>query len=97
VSWSQKFDEPIELGKGKALRTLRDAGNHIIALPARETKQEHWKTAISCLLSAAENGGGVMMARIAMMQALANRQSSPTERLRAAKDDTSVNKRAQTR
>jgi len=36
LSWSLKFDEPIELAKGKPLRTLRDAANYIIALPARE-------------------------------------------------------------
>ena len=28
---TQKFDEPIALAKGKALRTLRDAGNYITA------------------------------------------------------------------
>jgi hypothetical protein len=46
VSWSLKFDKPIELGKGKALRTLRDAANYILALPPRETKRENWQTAI---------------------------------------------------
>jgi len=38
-----KFDEPIEFGKGKALRTLRDAANHLSAPPWRQTKQEHWQ------------------------------------------------------
>jgi hypothetical protein len=33
MSWSTKFDEPIALAKGKALRTLRDAGHYIAALP----------------------------------------------------------------
>jgi hypothetical protein len=28
-----KFDEPIELAKGKPLRTLRDAGEYVTALP----------------------------------------------------------------
>jgi hypothetical protein len=85
VSWSLKFDQPIDLTKGKALLTLRDAANHIIALPPRETKQLHWQTAIACLLSAAEKRGELMMARIAMMQALSNGKASPSERLRSAK------------
>jgi hypothetical protein len=33
--------------QGKPLRTLRDAANHVIALPARESKQEHWQTAMA--------------------------------------------------
>jgi hypothetical protein len=70
MSWSLKFDEPIALTKGKSLRTLRDAANHIIALRALESTQEHWQTARGCLLSAAEEGGLVMMARIAMVRAL---------------------------
>jgi hypothetical protein len=30
---------------------------------------KHWQTAMSCLLSAADNGGLIMMARIAVLQA----------------------------
>jgi hypothetical protein len=75
MSWSPKFDEPIELEKGKPLRTLRDAANHIITLPALESTQEHWQTAMACLLSAAEKSGLVMMARIAMVRALHSRKS----------------------
>lgn len=70
MSWSFKFDEPIELANGKPLRTLRDAANYVLALPARESRQEHWQTAMAILLSASEKRAPVMMARIAMMQAL---------------------------
>jgi hypothetical protein len=90
MSWSLKFDVPIELVKGKALRTLRDAGNYVIALDPRETKQQHWQTAMACLLSAAERSGPVMMARIAMVQALSNRKAPPSERLRAARRYTII-------
>ncbi len=70
MTWSLKFDEPIELANGKRLRTLRDAGEYVIALPQREAEEEHWQTAMACLLSASEKKGPVMMARLAMMQAL---------------------------
>jgi len=52
------FDEPIELDNGKMMRTLRDAAEHIVSLPPRETKQQHWQTAIDCLLSAAKKSVG---------------------------------------
>jgi hypothetical protein len=70
MSWSLEFDEPIELAKGMPLRTLRDAANHITALPRAVAELEHWQTAIACLIAAAEKRGILMMARIAMMQAL---------------------------
>jgi hypothetical protein len=70
MSWNLKFDEPIAL-EGKALSTLRDAGNYITALPREEAALSHWQLAASCLLQAAEKGGGlVMMAPIAMTRAL---------------------------
>jgi hypothetical protein len=71
MSWSLKFDEPIPLAKGKPLRTLRDAGNYVAALSRKEAALPHWQVAASCLLTAVEKGGGlVMMARIAMVRAL---------------------------
>ncbi len=70
MSWSLKFGEPIELANRKRLRTLRDAGEYVITLPQCEAEEERWQTAMACLLSASEKKGPVMMARIAMMQAL---------------------------
>jgi hypothetical protein len=71
MSWSLKFDEPIALTKGKSLRTLRDAGEYVAALPKKESALPHWQLAASCLLSAVEKGDGlVMMARIAILRAL---------------------------
>lgn len=57
MSWSLKFDEPIELAKGKALRTMRDAGEHVAALSPKDAALPHWQLAAQCLLSAAEHGG----------------------------------------
>jgi hypothetical protein len=84
MSWSLKFDEPIELAKDKPLRTLRDAGNYITALSKKEVVLPHWQLAAQCLLAAVEKGGGlVMMARIAMVRAL--RADNPEHVLMAAK------------
>lgn len=85
MSWALKFNQPIQLGKGKALHTLRDAGNYILALSPRETKREHWQTAIGCLLLAVEKRGPLMMARIAMVKALGNGKAPPSEHLSSAK------------
>jgi hypothetical protein len=81
VSWSLKFDEPIPLANGKPLRTLRDAGNYVAALQKKESALPHWQVAASCLLTAVEKGGGlVMMARIAMVRALNAQRKKPAKK-----------------
>jgi hypothetical protein len=92
MSWSLKFDEPIEFARGKALRTLRDAAKHVLVLPKRETTQEHWQTAMACLISAAEKRAPVMMARIAMMRAISygRESSAPEPRRKPAKRYTVI-------
>jgi hypothetical protein len=40
-----KFDEPIELVKGKPLRTLRDAGEYVTAQPKADQSRLYWQTA----------------------------------------------------
>jgi hypothetical protein len=70
MSWSRSFDAPIVLDDGSALTTLRDAGQYVTKLPTAEQKKPHWQTAAGELLSAAERGGIVMLAWIAMRQAL---------------------------
>jgi hypothetical protein len=71
MSWTAPFDEPIRLNNGKRLRTLREAAQHVIDLPPRQSLLPHWQTAMACLLSAAEGKGPMMMARVAMVRALA--------------------------
>jgi hypothetical protein len=77
MSWSQQFDDPIALAKGKAIRTLRDAADHITALPRQMAELDHWQTAISCLIAAAEGKGPIMMARTGVMRALSAGQQPP--------------------
>jgi hypothetical protein len=68
TGWSRHF-LPIPTGDGE-LRSLRDAGVYILALPPAEAEREHWQIAMKFLISAAEKGGIVMMARVAMLRAL---------------------------
>ena len=64
-------------GDGGELRTLRDAGVYILALPPAEAEREHWQIAMEFLISAAEKGGIVMMAHIAMLRALNHGDPDP--------------------
>ena len=57
MSWSLKFDEPIELANGKALPTLRDAGHYVAGLPKATQSLPAWQLVAEMLLSAAERGG----------------------------------------
>lgn len=70
MTWSRRFDSPITLPDGRKLATLRQAGGYIASLPEAEQQKPHWRTATGCLLMAAERGGIVMMADIAMRRAL---------------------------
>ena len=77
TGWSRHFFDPIPTGDRGELRTLRDAGVYILALPPAEAEREHWQVAMECLISAAEKGGIVMMARIAMLKALNHGHPDP--------------------
>jgi hypothetical protein len=70
VSWSRAFDDPIALPDGRELHTLRQAADYIAARPAHEAEADHWQLAIEILISAADHGGIVMLARIAVLRAL---------------------------
>ena len=87
MSWSLKFDEPIAAPNHLKLRTLRDAGEYVTALPEADQAKPHWQTAPHELMMAAERGGILMLAEIAMRQALAHGQPerAPAPRKKAAK------------
>ncbi len=70
MSWDQRFSEPIAVPRGKALATLRDAGNYISKLPKAEHEAEEWQTAAQCLMQAADSSGPIEFARMGMLQAL---------------------------
>lgn len=80
--WSRHFADPISLPDGRELITLRDAGHYIADLPKRQHDAAHWQTATHELLMAAERGGIVPLAEIAMRQALAHGRLKPVARVR---------------
>jgi hypothetical protein len=70
MSWSRAFHVPIPLPDGRMLRTLRDAGDYIQALPGAKHKRPEWQIAAEMLLAAVEGSGPLMFAEIAMRKAL---------------------------
>ena len=78
MAWSRAFDAPVPLPDGGEITTLREAGEYITDLPAKEHDKPHWQTAMRHLMSAAEHGGIVMLADIAMRQALSHGREQPT-------------------
>ena len=86
MTWSRRFDDPIEVGS-RRLTSLRDAATYITALPAKTAKQDHWQTAVEMLLKAAERGWPILFAEIAMRQAIHHGKPAPLKekRRKAAK------------
>jgi hypothetical protein len=63
TGWGRPFEDPIEVD-GRALVTLRDAGEYIAALPKDEHTAPEWQAAMEALILVAEGGGPTMFARI---------------------------------
>jgi hypothetical protein len=70
MSWSRAFHIPIPLPDGRMLRTLRDAGEYMQALPRAKLKQPEWQVAAEMLLQAVGGSGPLMFAEIAMRKAV---------------------------
>jgi hypothetical protein len=84
--WGRRFETPIALRDGREMVTLRGAGEYIAGLPAKTASQDHWQNAAAELLIAAEQGGILMMAEIAMRRAINHGQTpQPKEPRRKAK------------
>jgi hypothetical protein len=77
MTWSRPFDAPIALPDGGELTTLRQAGEYITALPATKHYKPHWQIATQHLMAAAERDGIVMLADIALRQALTHDRPRP--------------------
>jgi hypothetical protein len=77
VTWSRRFDAPIVLPDDGKITTLRQAGEYIAALPAIGHNKPHWQTAMRCLIDAAEHGGIVMLADIAVRKAFSHGLAQP--------------------
>src|SRR5258705_9889964 len=71
VSWSRRFEEPIELPDGRKLRTLAEAMAWLAKeIPKSEHKMEKVQTAAHLVTRAAEHGGPMIFAQMGMLQAI---------------------------
>ena len=70
MSWSRAFHVPITTPDGLMLRTLRDAGEYIQALPRAKSQRPEWQIAAETLQAAVEGSGPLMFAEIAMRKAV---------------------------
>jgi hypothetical protein len=71
--WGRRFEPQIPVQNGAPLRTLKDAAQYVLALPAVEQQVASWQVATEVLKMVAETGAPTMMARIAVMKALHHR------------------------
>jgi hypothetical protein len=55
LSWSDEFEDPIDLPNGRKLITLRDAAAYIPKLPKAEHTAPEWQAAMEALILVAEN------------------------------------------
>ena len=71
MSWSRRFDEPIELPDGRKLKTLAEAMAWLAKeIPKSERKMEKVQTAAHLVTRAAEHGGPMTFAQMGMLQAI---------------------------
>jgi hypothetical protein len=70
MPWSTPFQDSIELPKGRALVTQKDAANYIMKLPKGDRDAPEWQAAVQALILVAEHGGDTMLPRIGVMKAL---------------------------
>jgi hypothetical protein len=85
TNWQRRFDDPIPLGDGRELATLREAADHIMRLPKSARDSEPWQLAGRILIAAAEGRDFPMHARIAVAKALALPEPPTGPRRRKAK------------
>jgi hypothetical protein len=69
-SWHRRFDESIELSRGRKLVTLQDAAQFILKLSKAEQNKPHWQAATEAVIMAAEDRGPLIHADIGMQRAL---------------------------
>lgn len=84
MGWDAEFDEPIPLREGGVLRTLREAGDYIAALPPNDQKHPKVQAVIHVLLQAANHGGPLVFARMGV-SAMLGRDDPPSGRLAATR------------
>jgi hypothetical protein len=70
MPWSRPFEDPVTLPDGRALRTLQDAADYMMALSAADQRSEQWRLAGEVVIMADEDRGPLMHARVGMLRAI---------------------------
>jgi len=70
MSWKTRFDDPIPLPDGGAIKTLSEARAYMLALSKREQIEQRWQNAARDLLKAAEERSWIFFARAALYKAI---------------------------
>src|ERR1700694_6275499 len=71
MSWSRRFEEPIEFPDGRKLKTLAEAMAWLAKeVPKSEHKMYKVQAAAHCVTRAAEHGGPMIFAQTGMLQAV---------------------------
>jgi hypothetical protein len=66
--WQRPFEDPIPLPSGRQLVTLKDGADYIMKLSKADQAATEWRTAIGCLIGAAEGRDFLMHARIGILR-----------------------------
>jgi hypothetical protein len=77
MPWSRAFHVPITTSDGLTLRTLRDAGEYIQALPRAKNQLPEWQIAAETLLEAVEGKSPLLFAEIAIRKAVSAGKPAP--------------------
>lgn len=70
MTWSKRFEEPIQLPDGSQLFTLRQAAKHILTLSKADHRANEWRTAMCKIIEAADHGAPTCLARAELLRAI---------------------------
>ena len=70
MTWSKRFEEPVQLPDGSQLFTLRQAARHILTLSKADHRANEWRSAMRKIIEAADHGGPICLARSELLRAI---------------------------
>lgn len=77
MTWSMRFDEPVQLPDGSQLFTLRQAAKYILTLTNTDHCAKEWRIAMRKIIEAADHGGPICLARAELLRAIQLNCSQP--------------------
>ncbi len=70
MSWKARFDDPVPLPEGGAIKTLSEARAYMLSLSEREQMEQRWQDAAKFVLKAIEERPWIFFARLALYKAI---------------------------